>query len=237
MDRGLYDAARSMHIKMKNMEIVANNLANVNSTGFKREIPFSEYLARMENKPMKQLSNMEQGNLIETDSPLNVALTGNAFFMIQTERGIELTRNGNFMLTKNGDLITHDGYPVLTQGGTLNIFEETLNKDKTKPLAITDNGEIKYGDQIIDKLMIAKITDQHEIERDQGSRFFNENQEYELADESDYQVHQGFLEESNTNPFQEMQEMISLNKEFETAQRTIQSLDRMLGETKEIGKT
>ncbi len=237
MDRGLFDAARSMQIKMKNMEIVANNLANVNTTGYKRELPFSEYLARLENKPMKQISNMSQGNLIQTDNPLSLALTGNAFFMIKTERGVELTRNGNFMLTKSGNLVTHDGYPVLTQGGVVNIFNEKLNNEKNKTLSFTSNGEIKYGGEVIDKLLIAKITDQHEIERDQGSRFYNENQEYELANDSDYQVQQGFLEESNTNPFEEMQQMISLSKEFETAQRTIESIDQMLGESKEIGKT
>ena len=123
MDRGLFDAARSMNIKMKNMEIVANNLANVNTTGYKREIPFSEYLSRMENKPLKQLSSFEQGNLVQTDNPLSLAITGNGFFMIKTDRGIELTRNGNFMLTKEGDLVTQDGSPVVTQGGTVNIFE------------------------------------------------------------------------------------------------------------------
>jgi flagellar basal-body rod protein FlgF len=237
MDRGLFDAARSMNIKMKNMEIVANNLANVNTTGYKREVPFSEYLSRMENKPLKQLSSFEQGNLVQTDNPLSLAITGNAFFMIKTDRGIELTRNGNFMLTKEGDLVTQDGYPVVTQGGTVNLFEEQLNSKKDKTIAITDNGEIKYGNEIIDKLLIAKTPDQHVIERDKGSRFINQKQEYVIANESDYKVHQGFLEESNTNPFQEMQAMINLNKEFETAQRTVQSIDTILGQAKEIGKT
>ncbi len=236
MDRGLYEVARGMQVRIKNMEMVANNLANVNTTGYKREVPFAEYLSRMENQPIKQLSDLREGSLVKTDDPLNLALSGNAYFMIQTEKGIELTRNGNFKITDDGNLVTNDGYRVLTYSGNVNLFEGVMNKDEVHNIKIADNGEVYVNGQVIDKLMIARIDNQQFFERDAGGRFFREDQSYVLANEDEYKISQGYLEESNVNALMEMQRMIKINRDFESSQKAIQSIDKILGEAKEIGK-
>jgi flagellar basal-body rod protein FlgG len=236
MDRGLYEVARGMQIRMKNMDMVANNLANVNTTGYKREVPFADYLSRMENQPVKQLSDLSDGSLVKTDDPLNLALSGNAYFMVQTEKGIELTRNGNFKITDDGNLVTNDGYKVLTYGGSVNLFEARMNRDDIHDLKIADNGEIYVNGNVIDKLMIARIDNQRFFERDAGGRFVREDQSYVLANEDEYKIHQGYLEESNVNALAEMQQMIKINRDFESAQKAIRSLDTMLSQAKEIGK-
>ncbi len=236
MDRGIYEVARGMHIRMKNMDMVANNLANVNTTGYKREVPFAEYLSRMENQPMKQLSDLSEGSLVKTDDPMNLALSGNAYFMIQTEKGIELTRNGNFKITNDGDLVTNDGYKVLTYGGGLNLFDGIMNKDEIHEIKFADNGDIYVNGHVLDKLMIARVDNQQFLERDSGAKFFREDQNYVLANDDEYKVQQGYLEDSNVNALTEMQEMIKINREFESAQKAVTTLDKMLGQAKEIGK-
>ncbi len=236
MDRGLYEVARGMQIRIKNMDMVANNLANVNTTGFKREVPFAEYLSRMESQPIKQLSDLRDGSLVKTDDPMNLALSGNAYFMVQTEKGIELTRNGNFKVTQDGTLVTNDGYKVLTYGGNLNLFEGIVNKDEIHNIKFADNGEIYVNGHVVDKLMIARIDNQKFFERDGASRFYREDQSYVLANEDEYQIHQGYLEESNVNALMEMQHMIKINRDFESAQKAIRSIDTILGQAKEIGK-
>ncbi len=233
MDRGLYEVSRSMHANLKNMEIVSNNLANINTVGYKSEVPFSEYLSRMENKPMKQLSNLEEGSLLQTNNKLDFAITGNAYFMIKTEKGIELTRDGRFSLTSDGKLVTNDGYDVITKGGGVNFLEALTQKDKE--IVVTENGEIKVGEEILDQFSFAKIEDQQLLRRSENGRFFFANQTYELANDDEYKVKQGYLEESNTNPFLEIQEMISIHRDFESAQRAINSIDFMLGKAKDIG--
>ncbi len=237
MDKGIYEVARGMQIRMKNMDMVANNLANVNTTGYKREVPFAEYLSRMESQPIKQLSDLSEGSLVKTDDPMNLALTGNAYFLIQTEKGIELTRNGNFKINADGNLVTNDGYKVLTYSGNVNLFEGVMNKDEVHDIKIADNGEIYVNGNVIDKLMIARIDNQRFFERDGASRFVRQDQSYVLANEDEYKVHQGYLEESNVNALTEMQEMIKINRDFESAQKAITSLDKILGLAKEIGKT
>ncbi len=236
MDRGLYEVARGMQIRMKNMDMVANNLANVNTTGYKREIPFAEYLSRMESQPRKQLSDLSEGSLVKTDDPMNLAVTGNAYFMVQTEKGIELTRNGNFKITNDGDFVTNDGYKVMTYSGSLNLFEEIMNRDEIHNMKIADNGEIYVNGKVIDRLMIARIDNQQFFERDGAGRFFRQDQSYVLANEDEYKIHQGYLEDSNVNALSEMQQMIKINRDFESAQKAVQSIDKMLGQAKEIGK-
>ena len=89
MIKGIYTAARGLNSRMKNLEIVANNLANLNTTGFKREVPFSEVMNQYGQVGIQKATDYQQGNLAETSNPLDVAISGKGFFVVQTENGAE----------------------------------------------------------------------------------------------------------------------------------------------------
>lgn len=234
MIEGLFNASKSLHEKMQNIQVVANNLANINTNGYKREIPFTEYMKRSENEQVKQITDFSEGVFQETGNPFDVALSGNAFFAVQTERGTELTKNGQFKIDDEGYLSTKDGNRVLGSNGEINL-DETLMNSKGN-ITITTDGEIKSGDLTINRLKMIKIEDPRKLLRSESQKYYDPEEDYKIAEKSDYQIHQGFLESSNTNPILEMQAMIQLQKDYEASSKMISSLDSMLGQNKEIGR-
>ncbi len=234
MIKGLENASRSMLEKMRNLQIVANNLANINTTGYKREIPFTEYVRRGENQPTLQLTDFTEGSLIETDNPFDLAITGKGFFAIKTNRGVELTKNGKFKVSEDGYLVTDDNEKVLGRSGEINFYENITGKNKD--VKITANGEIKVDGNIVDQLMIVKMPAQKNLVRTENQKYYLPDNNYTPAENKDFSIKQGFLEESNTNPVIEMQAMIQLEKDYEAAQKMVASMDNLMSKSREIGK-
>lgn len=233
MIQGLYDAGNNLYAQTKSLELVANNLANISTTGYKREVPFSEYITRLSNQPMDQFTDFTEGTLTETKSPLDLAVTGNAFFVVETSRGRELTRNGKFKISDDGYLVNGEGDKVLGTGGEINLSEALTNKNSQ--IKISKEGEVSIGDRKIGSLLIEKINGQADLQRSPDQNFLAPENE-SRADAGNFEVHQGYLEDSNVNPILEMQAMISINKNFEATQKIIKSLDDTMSRTKEIGK-
>ena len=234
MIKGIYQAAQSMRLMMKDLEVVANNLANTNSTGYKRELPFAEILSRTENSNIKQLTDFREGVAVKTENPFDLLISGQGFFVLQTENGIGLTRDGKFSLTQDGFLVNEKGSKVLGQKGPINLSD--LLFDQSKTAKITSDGEIKIGDKLVDRILVAKIGNQENLLRKQDQEFSILNDEFELADENNFAISQGYIEESNVNPIQEMQSMIEINRDFETTQKMIIAFDNYLGKVNESGK-
>lgn len=234
MVKGIYDAARSMISRQKNVEITANNLANINTTGFKRSIPFSEIISREDGISEVQITDFSEGAFTETGNPLDLAVSEKSFFMVETEKGIELTNNGKLKISEDGYLINEDGYYVVTEKGRVNVLDSIAEADKN--LKINKNGEIQIGDEIIDKLLIAKIEDQTKIMRSDKQKFLVPFGGYSLAAEGSYEVFQGYVEESNVNPIVEMQNLITINKDYQAAQKMVSSLDNIMGKAREVGR-
>jgi len=231
MVKGLYQAASAMHAKMRDIELTANNLVNINTIGYKRQLPFSEVMARYQKK---QITDFSEGDFSHTGDPLDMAISKNGFFMIQTDNGVQLTKNGHFQLTEEGAIVDSKGNKVLTAGGDLSLYDYIL--DKKSDFKISDEGEIKVGGEVIDRIMIAKIDDPSQMKRINGQYFAFPNGGYSIAQDDEYKIQQGYLENSNTNAISEMEQMISINKEYETAQRIVKMMDRRMGMVKEIGK-
>lgn len=234
MIKGLYNSGISMYTRMKNMEIIANNLANLETTGFKREVPFSEYLSREDGVKIKIVTDFNNGSFIETGNPFELALRGDGFFVVEGPNGRELTKNGKFKLSQDGFLVDDMGNKVLSGNGTINLMDKII--DKNKPIIITKSGEIKQGDIVIDKLVILKVDDVNKLVRTAGQNFIYPNEDYQIANESEYEILQGYLEESNTNPIIELENMIRISKDFEASQKAVTAIDNILGQAKEIGR-
>lgn len=234
MIKGIYDSSRHMLSRQKNIEMVANNLANINTVGYKREVPFSEILTRIDNQPKAQLTDFSNGSLIQTGNSLDLAISGNGFFSVQTPNGVVLTRNGKFEISEDGYIVNEDGYKLLGKQGELSVLNSVLEKEKV--LKINKNGEIQIGEEVVGQLFIAKITDQDSMIRGAGTNYLFPDEGYSLSGESEYEISQGYLEESNVNPIIEMQSMISINKDYEVSQKMISSFDTILGRSMEIGR-
>lgn len=235
MIKGIYTAGRSLDHRMKNIDVISNNLANLGTTGYKREVPFTEILNQYGDVSVRKVTSQVQGDVLQTSNPLDLAISGNGFFTVKGEDGqLELTRDGRFKLSDEGFLINSNGQKVIGQNGEISIEESLLEKDPT--INITKSGEIKIGERTIDSLLIVNVENSEDLIRGGGSNFLLNDTEYKTAEEGSFQVSQGFLEESNTNPILEMESMISINKEYETAQKVIAALDTSLGQANEIGK-
>lgn len=234
MTDGLDNAAAAMRNKMMNIQIVANNLANVNTTGFKRGMTFAEMLEGEQEVSTKKVTDFSEGVFVETNNPLNAAISGDAFFTVKTSEGEELTKNGDFKIDSQGYLTTREGLKVLGQNGEINLQDELV--DKKVNLTITKNGEIKSDEKIVTKLKISKVENEQLLTKTDGQRFYNEEKQYTLANDNDFELYHGYLESSNTNAIIEMQQMIQLQKDYEASQKMITSIDSMMSQIKEMGK-
>lgn len=235
MIKGIYTVARSLEQHSKNIDVIANNLANINTTAYKREIPFSEYIDEFGNSQIRKVTSQTQGETVMTSNPLDLAIYGNGFFAVKDENGnTELTRDGRFRLSSDGFLVDANNYKVLGQNGPINLDETLLQKDAV--INISSSGEIKIGEEIIDTLLILTVDEPENLQRSGGSNFILP-EDYSTAKETDYKISQGYLEQSNTNPILEMESMIQMNKAFETSQKIIAALDQSLDMANQIGKT
>jgi flagellar basal body rod protein FlgG len=234
MEPSLENAATAMRNKVLNIQIVANNLANLNSTAFKRGLAFSDVLDEEQNTLQRKLTDFSEGVFEETGNPLNAAISGKAYFTVKTPEGDHLTRNGDFVIDTQGFLATREGFRVMGENGEINLQEELI--DSKTNISITKNGEIRSGDKIVSKLKMMTVADEQTLTKAEGQRFFNEDKEYIVAIENEYEIHHGYLESSNTNAILEMQAMIQLQKDYEAAQKVITSLDTILSQESDLGK-
>jgi flagellar basal body rod protein FlgG len=234
MIKGIFLAGRSMDSKFKTIEVIGNNLANVNTTGFKKATPFNEVISKYNKIDVQQFTNYSQGNLVATNNPLDLSITGNAFFSIQGKNGLEFTRNGKFSISENGFLVNDKGDKVLGNGGPINFNNMILDKNHT--IKISKEGEVKVGDLVVDRLQLVKLDSPDKFIRKDGNDFSSQTGKYIPADVNEYHVNQGYLEESNVNPIEEMTNMIKVHNEYDSASKMVKFLDQSLSEANEIGK-
>jgi flagellar basal-body rod protein FlgG len=252
MISGLYTAASGLIAQLQQQDVIANNIANVNTTGYKKDtalyVPFPEmFLYRVNDAKVPvpggvtdafvpvgmvgkgvQLRvdgirpDITEGSYIETGNKMDLAIKGNGMFVVMTPQGIRYTRDGSFSLDSEGTLVTQDGFPVLGQRGTITINGGDVRIDEAGRVFV-DNNEI-------DTLRIA-IYSKEDVLRKQGNNLFYMVNGNLLPEDSyvDYvNIKQGYLESSNVNVIREMVDMINAYRAYEAAQKAIQSHDQTL---------
>jgi len=243
MNNGLYTGAVGMIPQEVKQEIIANNLANVNTTGFKKEgLLFQRIL---EGKMFQEINygnpeeilhtddlytNFAQGSLTESGNPLDMAIDGAGFFVIESPQGTAYTRNGNFRIDEDGRLITNMGYPVLGENGIIEI-------DQFAQISITDKGEILKNGVEINKMLVKDFETPELLKKIGNSLFVPKDQDAVEIQTEEYKIKQGFLEQSNVNPMEEMVEMLMALRIFEAIQKMINLQNETLGKaTNELGR-
>jgi flagellar basal-body rod protein FlgF len=153
-------------------------------------------------------------------------------FTIQTQNGYEFTRKGNFKISDDGFLVNEQGNKVMGKSGEINLMQY-LNGEESK-VKISLNGELTVNETHVADLLVVKIDD---YEKRKAGLNFNSTQDIQdIAQESEFDVRQGYLEESNVNPMIELENMINISKEYETAYKMVNYLDNSLEKTNDLGR-
>jgi len=214
--------------------IIANNLSNVQTVGYKRDVPvFYKALS----KSMYNLSNpdvdssytvFQQGELQPTGNKLDLAIEGEGFFKVKTPAGIRYTRSGNFHLNRDRVLVTAGGFPVMGRGNEICLRGENIS--------IQPDGTISVDGTVADKIEIVTFADLRGLRKEGGS-LFTLDQPQEEKEPSQSRIHQGSLEASNVNMMEEMIQMIDSLRWFESCHRLVQAQDEMKAKAiNEMGK-
>lgn len=174
-------------------------------------------------------TNFAPGSMKATGGTLDVAIDGAGFFEIATTQGTKFTRMGAFKLDGNGQLVTKDGNPVLKAApeGT-DPSARVIKVSGQAPVTITDSGDIFEGDQNIGKIGLVDIPNKDSISKVGGGLYeFKKNAQPEVVNVANPSLKQGFLEMSNVNIVQEMTDMITATRTFESTQKAIHAYDSM----------
>ncbi len=246
MLRGIYTSALGMAVLTRRQEASANNLANVNTSGYKKETvvarSFPEMLIHRLNDPTVTtgtpplVGNLSTGLQIhdivtdysagfykESGNPFELALMGEGYFVVNTPQGERYTRNGVFNLSPEGKLVTIDGYPVQGKKGEIVVGKGDFNVD--------ESGQVFVNGKLVDKLHIVSFASPIVKE---GSSLFRGEEPVEVENPK---IAQGFVEESNVNAIEEMVNMINLMRAYEANQKVIQTEDSTLEKTvNEVGR-
>lgn len=234
MLKGIAAAASAMLPQMKAQEVIANNLANAATAGFKRDIFFEQSLSAAQSRSMGndiadwQMSqhagivvDFSSGALMRTDNPLDVAIDGGGYFVIETPDGERFTRNGNFLVSPDQLLVTSNGFPVMGLAGELRLSNGTIT--------ISTDGNVEVDGLNIGKLRIARFADPAVLVRSSSSLFMIGDSIAQPEDDSESVIRQGFLEQSNVNTIEELINMIVTMRIYESDQKAIRIQDDTLG--------
>ncbi|TXH99758.1 MAG: flagellar hook-basal body complex protein [Pseudorhodobacter sp.] len=236
MDAAGYTALTRQSGLMREMQVVANNIANLSTTGFRREgMIFSEHVARMDTDPSLSMANgntrlvdLSQAGITQTGGAFDLAIQGDGFFLIETPNGQALSRAGAFTPSAAGELVTPDGNRLLDQGGAPVFIPPGAAK-----VGIAQDGTVSADGQPVARIGLWGPVDPTELRHQTGTVFTaGEMQPLEGAT-----ILQGFLEQSNVEPVTEIARMIEVQRAYEMGQKFMDAEDqRMRGVIQTLGK-
>ncbi len=253
MIRGWYIGASGMNAQQNRLDAISNNLANVDTTGYKKDVAvsksFSELLLRRTKadgvysnasgsydaapivgkvglgvETNELYTSFSQGSFKSTDTNTDMALGGEGFFAVQTPMGERYTRNGNFILGKEGILLTKEGYPVLGENGPIHVDDDKF--------FVNQDGMVynKQDSSAVDRIKIVRFDNERYLKKT-GSSLWNTNEiagdAYIAEGDERPKVLQSYTETSNVNVVNEMVQMIEVNRAYEANQKSVQTEDSM----------
>jgi flagellar basal-body rod protein FlgF len=241
MPYGLYISAEGAQAQANRLDVIANNLANIDTVGFKRDLAvfqarYAEAIAQGSVMPgwgnredvgggvlvRQTKTDFSEGTLKHTRNPQDLAIRGEGFFMVRKGQENFLTRAGNFSVTTRGELITPQGYAVLNESGQ----PVTLNPDQ-KDFHFSDAGELQQKDTS-QKLALVKPASPQDLLK-YGENLFRCVSPPQPVPPNQRRVAPGFLESSTVRPALEMTAMIEASRFLEANLNLMKAQDQMLG--------
>ncbi len=237
MDNAGYTTLNRQSGLMHEMRAVANNIANLSTTGFRKEgVVFAEHIAALGGaEPSLSMAtasgriiNLQQGPLAQTGGTFDFAIEGDGFFMIDTPDGPQLTRAGAFTPSPEGELVTADGFRVLDLGGAP-IF---VPKD-AGAIDLANDGTLSAGGAPIAQVGLFLPVDPNDLTHRGGTRFAAPGG---VDPVEEVTILQGYLESSNVNPVEEIARMIEVQRAYELGQKFLDREDeRIRGVVQTLG--
>ncbi len=248
MQNAMYSALFGALSNEHRMNSIANNLANVNTTGYKRDMlafqdtmalfahdnimepvanirdkkffPEPQHLSR--TRIATALTDFQQGGLKVTSAPLDLAISGEGFFKVASPDGEFYTRNGHFTVNQEGTIVTEQGWPVMREGGEITIPAGTKN------IVIAEDGRVFADQDLAGQVQVVTVDNPANLEK-LGANLYKAREGADAAevevDPARTWVAQGFLESSNVNAVYEMVNMIETQRQFEAYQKVMQTSD------------
>lgn len=252
MIRGLYTAASGMMAQKIKQETIANNLSNLDTSGYKKDSSIFHSFPDMLLSSVQRETGFPfrppvgcfnlgvlveenftlhtQGGLYATDNPLDFALEGEGFFTVRTPEGIRYTRSGHFLRDVNGNLVTPQGYFVLGEDeNPLVIPSEKVGVDKS--------GVIAYERERVGRFMLTRFENPETL-RKEGHNLFAVSPNTQAADPEELNtgISQGFLEGANIDLVDEISQALTAMRVYEVNQKVLQAQDELLGKSaNEVG--
>jgi len=207
----------------RRMDTVANNLANVNTHGYQgQKMLFQEYVVSHRDHDDLSLvydygayRQLEQGPMQDTGNPLDLALEGNGYFVVETNQGERYSRNGSFQINNNGEIVNSAGQAVLNAGGARMVVPEG-----TQEILIDEKGNIATENGQIGQIQVVQFENPQKLNHIGGNLFEAADGAQALPDQNT-RVIQGALEGSNVNAISEMTEMIEVHRAYERTSRIL----------------
>jgi len=235
MLNALYNAAAAVDAIQARYEAIAANLANVATPGYRRQFvlveasdqqgaaaPANAATGTAGPRAETVVYSFEPGPYKFTNSPLDLAILGDGFFVVQSPKGPLYTRNGTFTLDENRQLVTHSGMPVLGQAGQITLPPGT-------DIVVREDGTVLVDGEEAGQLRVVSFQDKSKLVA-AGTTLFQASPEAGLQDVAEPKIKQGYREMSNVNPVSELVNLIVAARQFEAAQRAMHAISQAVAE-------
>lgn len=226
MENTSYVALSRQSALWRQMEVVANNMANANTPAYKaQQTMFTDFVVKTKTdttpfgqkvafvRDLGTLRDTREGPVTQTSAPLDVSIHGDGYFTIDTPGGQRYTREGHFRLDENGMVVTSAGYPVLQQTDTPIVLAPNESE-----VSIAGDGTLSSENGVIGKIKVVTFDNDQQL-RAAGDGTYQTTQTPNLAESAN--VSQGMLEESNVQPVAEMTNMMTIMRNYESIQNLI----------------
>jgi len=228
MDALTITAASALRARMESLEMLANNLANAATAGYKGDREWYSLYVPPEAQPgadgvpvsslpviERHWTDFSPGVLRTTGNPLDLAITGPGFFAVQGPNGRLYTRVGSFRVSRSGALTTAEGYPVRAVGGGV------IGGLRSGPLEVAGDGAVRQQGQVLGRIELVRFRDPSVLFK-RGGNFFQAPDGVEPAPDPESEIHQGKVESSNVSSAEGAVRLVSVMRQFEMIQKAIQ---------------
>jgi flagellar basal body rod protein FlgG len=219
MDPLLISAASGMKSRMETLDVLANDIANSATAGFKADGEFYGLYEQQLPILEKQWTDFSQGTLVSTGNPLDLALSGDGFFALNSPAGKVYSRKGEFRLSKNNEIQTAEGYTLRNAADNGN----PIQVDPAKPLEISADGAVLQSGKSVGQIEIASIDSPSQALNKLGNSYFAKLKASGSSNdgEASARVHQGMLEQSNVGVADAAVKLVNVMRQFEMLQKAM----------------
>jgi len=215
---GIYQLIDSALMQELKFDTVSNNLANINTNAFKKDVVSFNRMLTLRNISTVDLT---PGPVRYTGNQLDIALETRGFFEVRTPEGIRYTRDGSFTINEEGLLVNQNGDPVMGDNGTIQITGERVTIER--------DGRVISENSFAGKIVVVDFDEPSLLVKEGLSYYLYKGEEKDIRPAEEIQIQQGYLEGSNVNLTEEMIKMVETMRAYESVQKAIQCIDEMNG--------